>query len=351
MELSPELKLDLERQARCTKDVHERLRLCVILARSEGMSPESIAQAHRISVKNVYRYLAEYEAENKTQHEPRGGTESKLNVVQTQELLDHLQKNTYLKAKSICKYVKETYGIEYSIPGMIAWLKKHDFAYKEPIKVPGKLDPAKQEAFIEKYEELKTNLGEDEELYFLDAVHPEFQSQSVCGWIKKGETKTLSTTSKQFRLHFVGAIALKNMQVISQEYKTVNAENMVEFLKHLEASSSASKIHIICDNGRSNKNKLIQAYLQTSKIQIHYLPPYSPNLNPIERLWKIMREMNTYNRCYDTFENFSKEIRKFFFEDISKMVEILEKRINDKFQRIVLNSIVIAATKNSHFEL
>lgn len=343
MNLSFEVKQELERRARSTKDVHERLRLCVILARSEGMSAESIAQAHRISLANVYRYLSEYEAENKTKHDQKGGSESKLNESQTEELLNHLQKNTYLKAKEICKYVKEVYGIEYSKPGMIAWLKEHDFVYKQPIKVPGKLDPIKQEAFIEKYEELKKNIGEGEEIYFLDAVHPEFQSQSVCGWIKKGETKTLPTTNKQFRLHFIGAIELKNMKVIAQEYKTVNAENMIEFLKHLESSSSASKIHVICDNGRSNKNKAIQAYLPTSKIQIHYLPPYSPNLNPIERLWKIMRERHTYNRCYAAFEDFSKDIRKFFFEDIPKTIGVLEKRINDKFQRIALNSIVIAA--------
>ena len=133
------------------------------------------------------------------------------------------------------------------------------------------------------------------------------------------------------------------MEVIAQEYKTVNAENMIEFLKHLEASSSASKIHIICDNGPANKNKAIQAYLLTSKIEIHYLPAYSPNLNPIERLWKIMREMNTHNRCYDKFDDFSRAIRKFFFEDIPKIVNVLEKRINDKFQRIVLNSVVISA--------
>jgi transposase len=341
--LLPEVKQELERRARCTKDVHERLRLCVILASSEGMSAESIAQCHRISVQSVYRYLSEYEAETKTQHERRGGSESKLSAEQTQELLDHLQKTTYLKAKDICKYVKARYGIGYSIPGMIAWLKEHDFAYKQPIKVPGKLDVAKQEAFIEKYEELKANLAEDHEIYFLDAVHPEFQSQSVYGWIKKGEVKTLPTTNKQYRLHFIGAIALDNMKVISQEYKTVNADSMIEFLKHLEASSSAKKIHVICDNGRSNKNKAVQAYLETSKIEIHYLPPYSPNLNPIERLWKIMRENGTYNKCYDSFENFSKVIRKFFSDDIPKMIDVLEKRINDKFQRIVLNSIVIAA--------
>lgn len=344
MHIQSELKLELERRARCTKDVHERLRLCVVLARSEGMSAESIAQAHRISVKNVYRYLSEYIAENKTQHESRGGSASKLNAEQTQELLNHLQKMTYLKAKSICKYVKDKYGIDYSIPGMIAWLKDNGFVYKQPIKVPGKLDPAKQETFIKKYEELKKNLPDGEQIYFLDAVHPAFQSQSVCGWIKKGEIKTLPTTNKQFRMHFIGAISLQNMELITQEYKTINGENMIDFLKNLERSSPASKIHVICDNGRSNKNKAIQAYLQTSKIEIHYLPPYSPNLNPIERLWKIMRERSTYNKCYDTFDNFSQVIRKFFFEDIPKIGLLLEKRINDQFQRIELNSVEIAAT-------
>jgi transposase len=343
MRISEEVKLQLERRARQTKDKHEYTRLCVILARNEGMSHELIAQAHRISVSSVYQYLADYEKENKTQHEQRGGSESKLNAEQTQELIEHLQKDTYLKAKHICKYVEERYGIKYSTPGMIAWLKEHGFVYKQPIKVPSKLDPAKQEAFIKEYEELKKSLAKDHEIYFLDAVHPEFQSQAVCGWIKKGEIKTLPATNRQYRLHFIGAIALKNMEVIAQEYKTVNAENMIEFLKHLEASSSASKIHIICDNGPANKNKAIQAYLLTSKIEIHYLPAYSPNLNPIERLWKIMREMNTHNRCYDKFDDFSRAIRKFFFEDIPKIVNVLEKRINDKFQRIVLNSVVISA--------
>jgi transposase len=342
MNLSREIKFQLERRARQTKDKYEYTRLCIILARSEGISPELIAQTHRISVSSVYQYLADYEKENKTQHEPRGGTASKLSQEQTQELLSHLQEVTYLYTKDICKYVETRYGIKYSKSGMTFWLKEHDFVYKEPIKVPSKLDPEKQREFIEKYEELKANLPKDEEIYFLDAVHPEFQSQSVCGWIKKGETKTLPTTNKQSRLHFIGVIALENMEVIANEYKTVNAENMIEFLKNLEKNSSASKIHVICDNGRANKNKAIQEYLKTSKIEIHYLPPYSPNLNPIERLWKIMRERKTYNKCYENFEGFGAAIRQFFFKDILKMAQILKKRINDSFQLIELNSIRLA---------
>lgn len=343
MNLSPEIKLQLEKRVRQTKDKYEHTRLCIILAKSEGMSPESIAQAHRISVSSVYQYLSEYEKEAKTQHEPRGGTESKLNKEQTRELLLHLQEVTYLHTKDICRYVEAKYGIKYSRSGMNAWLKENDFVYKEPLKVPGKLDPDKQMEFIEKYEELKANLGKNEEIYFLDAVHPEFQSQAMCGWIKKGEIKTIPTTNKQFRLHFVGAIDLKNMEVISREYETVNAENMIEFLKNLEEQSNALKIYVICDNGRANKNKALQEYLKTSKIEIHYLPPYSPNLNPIERLWKIMREKKTYNKCYENFAEFGAAIRQFFFEDIPRIGEVLKKRINDNFQLIELNPIRLAA--------
>jgi transposase len=342
MYLSSEIKLQMERRVRQTKDLHERLRLCVIFARSEAISPELIAQSHRNSVSSVYQYHLDYEKEDKTRHEPKGGTQSKLSLEQTEELFTHLQEVTFLYTKDICRYVKEKYKIKYSKSGMNHWLKEHDFVYKEPVKVPGKLDPEKQKAFIKYYEQLKVNLPANEEIYFLDAVHPEFQSQAVCGWIKKGEVKTLPTTNKQSRLHFIGALALTDMKVVAREYDTVNSENMIKFFNDLESTCETSKkIHIVCDNGRANKNKLIQEYLKTSKIEIHYLPAYSPNLNAIERLWKIMREKTTYNKCYKNFTDFTEAIRG-FFEGIPKITEMLNKRINDSFQSIELNPILLA---------
>jgi transposase len=339
MNIPTEIKLELEKRARQTRDVHERLRLCVVLARSEGMSHELIAQAQRISVQSVYRYLTEYESENKIQHDPRGGSQSKLSELEAKELHDHLQKTTYLYSKEICKYVKIKYEIDYTVSGMTFWLRAQGFVYKEPIKVPGKLDPEKQETFIKAYEQLKNALPENEEIYFMDAVHPEFQSKAVCGWIKTGEIKTLPTTSAQYRMHFIGALSLKEMNVFVQEYETIDADSMVAFFTSLEASSKAAKIHVICDNGRSNKNKKVEEYLKTSRIEIHYLPPYSPNLNPIERLWKVLRERKTYNKCYEKFADFKTEIHKFFFEDIPRIKDILITRITDNFQRIRLNTI------------
>lgn len=343
MSISPKMKIELESRARQTKDKHEYTRLCVILARSEGMSIELIAQAHRISRESVYRYLAEYETEEKTQHGERGGSQSKLSEVEARELIEHLRGTTYLYAKHVCNYVRATYSVNYTISGMTFWLKTQGFVYKEPIKVPGKLDPEKQEAFIKAYEALKASLKEDEELFFMDAVHPEFQSKAVCGWIKSGEIKTLPTTSAQYRMHFIGALALEGMKVFAQEFATVDADSMITFFKALEVSSESRAIHIICDNGRSNKNKKVEEYLKTSKIKVHYLPPYSPNLNPIERLWKVLRERKTYNKCYEKFADFKKEIRGFFFEEIPKIKNELRSRITDNFQRIKLNTVRLAA--------
>jgi transposase len=335
-------KRSLESSLKKTRQVDERNRLCVILGYDKAIPVDMLANVLHLSHSTIYNYLQDYHKEEKTQNEPRGGRESKFSQEQSQELIKHLSDTTYLKTVQICSYVKEKYGITYSRSGMTAWLKDQDFVYKRPKKVPGKLDPQKQGEFIEQYKELKANLKPDEEIYFIDALHPEHQSQAVCGWIKKGEQKTLQTTGKQLRIHLSGALSLEGIKVFTQEYETIDSEAMVDFLKKLEKSSSAKTIYVIMDNARSNKNKKIEEFLETSKSKIRYLPPYSPNLNPIERLWKIMREKKMYNRYYETSVSCFQEIRSFFKNEVPELAHTWSTRINDNFQTIKLNHIKIA---------
>lgn len=338
--LSNEQRLHLERLVKKTRDVNERNRICVILGRDDGHSPGEIAAILRISESSVYDYQREYDAKQKTINDSHPGRTSKLTAGQEDELRRHLSQTTYLKMSKICLYVLATYQVKYTVAGMTTWLKRNGFVYKHPTTVPGKLDPLKQAAFLEKYNELKASLQAGERIFFGDAVHPEYQSQSVAGWILKNEVKTLGTTARQERLHFVGAIELTEMQVLTKEYNTVDAASMVDFLKMLSGSTDANKIHLILDNGRSNKNKAVQAYLDSqTKIQIHYLPPYSPNLNAIERLWKVMRECTTYNKLYPRFSDFSEKIRDFFTTGVINLKDMLRRRINDNFQKIELNPL------------
>jgi transposase len=340
--LTVDQKNILESKLRMAREASERNRLCVILGHDDGRTIEELAKVLRISHATVCNYLRDFTSGQKAKNDQRGGAEPKLTSEQSERLLKHLTETTYLKVKHIRTYVKVNYDVTFSRSGMTKWLQSHGFVFKRPKKVPGKLDPLRQEAFIEAYEALKKSLNPDEEIYFGDAVHPEHQSQAVCGWIKKGIQKTLQSTGKQLRLHIAGALCLTGMKVFTREYKTIDADAMIDFFQGLESSSKASTIYIILDNARSNKNKKLEEYLKTSRIKICYLPPYSPNLNPIERLWKIMREAKLYNRYYESSVEFFKEIRSFFEHDIPKMAHTWTTRINDKFQAIKLDPIKLA---------
>jgi transposase len=337
--LTEEEKNRLEADLKKVKDSAEWKRLFVILSYDEGESIEELARMTRLSKWTIEEYLKKYSSQNKTKNDPKGGSSSKLNEGETSELERHLSQITYLKVKDIVAYVKGRFDKQYSRTGMTAWLRDHGFTFKRPEKVPGKLDPNKQAQFIEEYRKLKNSLGHRDELYFLDAVHPEYQSQGVSGWIKKGECKTLQTTGKQNRLHLIGALALKGMKVVVREYKTIDAESMIRFFQDLETESSAERIHVILDNASAHKNQKLREFLRESRIKLHYLPPYSPNLNPIERLWKIFRETTLYNQFFPTCWDFFAVVRKFFGDKVHRIKKLLQQRINDDFQIIKLNPI------------
>ena len=177
-----------------------------------------------------------------------------------------------------------------------------------------------------------------EVILFLDGAHPDHQTQATYGWMKKGSKLAIKTTAKQLRLHYMGVINVANDKIthITKSYEKINSNSIADFLGEIQQKlQHQDKIHIILDNASYHKNKEVKAFLQqpNNKLQLHYLPPYSPNLNLIERLWKIMRQQVTYNQYYSTFDEFQHNI-KTFFQNLDQIQHILLQRITDKFQVI-----------------
>src|SRR6185503_15138286 len=92
-------KKTLEASLKKARQINERNRLCIILGHNDGLIPEELAKVLRLSLATVYNYLRDYHTKEKTQHELRGGSASKLSQEQTQELVTHLKERTYLKIK------------------------------------------------------------------------------------------------------------------------------------------------------------------------------------------------------------------------------------------------------------
>jgi transposase len=129
-------------------------------------------------------------------------------------------------------------------------------------------------------------------------------------------------------------------RVFVEEDKTLNAEATLNFFKKIEAAyPTKMKIHLFCDNARYYRNKVVSEYLKTSKIKLHFLPPYSPNLNPIERLWKWVKERILYNVYYSEFEDFKAAIFGFFIalhnmDPESELGKSFRSRVRDKFRLV-----------------
>jgi transposase len=157
----------------------------------------------------------------------------------------------------------------------------------------------------------------------------------------KGERKGIATTGRQYRLNFIGGICLTGHRFIYPQADKVDADSIAAFLGELRRKNPGKhKIHLIWDRAGYHRDKGIQEFAKNLAIELHYLPPYSPNLNPIERLWKIMHERVTYNRYYATFTEFT-EATLNFFNTIGRQKIILRNRITDNFH--VLHSPLFAA--------
>lgn len=327
-------KKDLELLHRYESDGRVRDRIKAVLLRSEGWRHKEIAQALRIHEETVRQHLTDWELDEKLKPE-NGGSYSKLEVEQSDLLKAHLEKVTYTKAIEICAYVKKEFDVHYTVSGMTKWLNYNGFSYKNPKAVPCKADKAKQEAFIEKYLALINETPVNEPILFIDSSHPTMATKVVCGWIKKGVNKPIAQTASRTRVNVMGAIQLSTMNVVSCRPDFVNGETIISFFDQLKATyPSAPRLHIILDQSGYHRSQLVKDAALKKNIELHYLPPYSPNLNPIERLWKVMNEEVRNNVFFPSAKDFRDAISNFFDDRLSKIACSLRWRINDNFQII-----------------
>lgn len=337
--LSDAERAQLKIQHRHERDGRIRDRIKAVLLFDKGWSIPAIAEALLLSEDAIRDHIAEYRDSKKLKPE-NGGSTQKLSIEHSIELVAHLRSHTYLYVKDIIAYVKSIWSVTYSVPGMRNWLQRYGFSYKKPALVPGKADEQQQREWMAQYEKLKQDLPADEMICFMDGVHPTHNVQPAYGWIQKGIRKEVPANSGRSRINLSGIFDVINHKVLIQEDKILNAAATISFFRKIEATYPGKKrVHIFCDNAGYYRNKAVTEYLQASKIKLHFLPPYSPNLNPIERLWKWMKERVIYNTYYREFEDFRLAVFG-FFSTISALAadsilgQDFRSRVRDKFRPV-----------------
>lgn len=324
---------ELEAFHRSLRDKRQADRVKAVIALSKGWSAAQVAEILLFNEKTSRYYFERYQQGGigALLDDNYSGAEPKLSEYQMSELEQYLEAHLLPDAKSVIAHIYKQYKVRYSLSGVTDLLHRLEFSYKKPTHVPGKQDPAKQRAFIGEYEHLKATKGKNDPIYFADATHPQHNSVPSYGWIKKGKEKELKANCGRQRLNINGAIDIETLEPVTGFYDTINAQAAIHLFAKIEAKHpDADAIYIIIDNARYYRSRLLKEHVEGTKIKLIFLPPYSPNLNLIERYWKFFKKKILNNCYYETFDEF-KEASKSFFRKRKKYLPQLQTLLAENF--------------------
>ena len=142
------------------------------------------------------------------------------------------------------------------------------------------------------------------EVWAEDEVHFQRASSLARTWAPRGKQPRVLSASTREKIGFFGAVSLATGQLVTQRAPTFNAETFHHFLCYL-LRFTHRPILLILDNARYHRARDLNLFFTKYQAQLQraFLPPYSPELNPIERVWRITRRKVTHNRYFPSIEN------------------------------------------------
>jgi len=349
IELSPSEIKELQRIQK--KDRFHRRRFIkatVLLMLHHGFSSSDIQLSLTLDDNTIRRYVRGYQEKGLKRYMEDGYVpySGKLSEQQEQLLILHLDEYLYEDAKTVCAYVLQTFGVSYSISGMRDLLHRLGFTYKQTKAVASKAEEAAQVTFLEQtlpplLEEVAAGKAE---VYYADGTHPTHNTQTGRGWIRKGQTFEVDCNSGRQRVNINAAIrATKPEHLVYDITDRVNAQSTQRLGRQLMKKHPGKTIYYICDNAGYNRCKWLQEWAEKTRIKFVFLPPYSPNINLIERLWRLLRKKTINSIYYPTFHQFKMGIIS-FLKNIKMYKQEVRNLLTLNFRTVEQKSYYLAQT-------
>jgi len=133
------------------------------------------------------------------------------------------------------------------------------------------------------------------------SLNQETKTKNV--WYFKGQEPLIEAKRRGRSQSFYGALNLRTGKETAVKVKRQNGKTSIEFLKKLGETYFGQPILLIWDNASWHKSKLVKAFLKTtSQFTLMNFPPYTPEFNPQEQIWKALRQNVIHNRFEKDFD-------------------------------------------------
>ena len=311
-----------------------RQRMETVYLKALGLSHQEIGRIMRISQTTLREYLHLYQ---------QGGIEAlkELNFNQPKSDLDNHQEQ--LRAEfdrqppaslaEAAERIERLTGIRRSQPQVRTFLRKLGLKRRKVGQIPAKADPIAQGHFLQTELEpcLKQAQAQQRHLFFMDAAH--FVLQPFLGFLWCLVHLFIKAPAGRQRFNVLGALHATSLQLVTlTNCDYINSQSVALLLRQLAATFTDLPITLVLDNARYQRCRFVQDLAAALGIERLFLPPYSPNLNLIERLWKFVKKQCLYSQYYAKFADFKQAIEDCLAEVSGKFKEQLSSLLTLNFQ-------------------
>lgn len=168
-------------------------------------------------------------------------------------------------------------------------------------------------------------------VYFCDGVHLTYGYEGGKYWCRKRVCVKSAYGRKRVNcLGFLDAVSHKVESVMNDSY--LNADSVCEGLRKIRQNAPDELLYVVLDNAAYQHCRKVKDCSAELNINLIYLPPYSPNLNLIERLWKFLRSKILANKYYDSFKQFFDNVHDFLDSSHIVFSDSLDSLLSFNFQ-------------------
>jgi transposase len=270
----------------------------------EGESPEVVAKVFGIGRTAMYRWLSQYRQGgwSALKAKPLFGRPPKLDDKKLKWIYDTVTQKNPLQMKfafalwtreMVVALIKDKFKIKLSAASVGRLLAQLGITCQKPLHRAIERNEALVQKWLkDEYPKIKRAAkAQGADIYFGDAAHMRSDHHAGRTWGKKGETPIVEATGARHGISLISAITSKGkMRFMIKEKGGVGASVFIEFLKRILVGAKRP-IFLIVDNGSAHRAKTTKAFVETlgGKLKLFFLPPYSPDRNPDELVWKHLK--------------------------------------------------------------
>lgn len=174
-------------------------------------------------------------------------------------------------------------------------------------------------------------------VFFADGVHLTYGYQGGYCWCRERKCVPSAYGRKRANLlGFMNAVTYETINVMNDSY--LNSDSVCEGLEKLRKKYPDESVYVILDNAAYQRCRKVKQKAEQLNINLIFLPPYSPNLNLIERLWKFLRKNILANKYYHCFQDFFHAVESFintlhirYFEQLSSLLSFNFELLDSSF--------------------